>query len=248
MEHEGNGVTMRTRDKLGALIGAGLLTVALGSTVFAVTPLAAPTYTVLVDKTATPDVVGAGGGDVLFTVTVQNTGTGSFAIVNVTDSLAGCTLSAPTGIGAPNTLASGDTWTFTCTVTGVTPDTTNTATVYACHNNGGCTNGSHDATGTASVTVTLDTEATLPPPTASPEITAAPTASPEITAAPTGAPTASPAGGGGGATDQPTMAPTNSALDGGSGPADGAWLMVVVLGVLLASVVILTPARAKRRS
>ncbi len=219
---------MRTRDKLGALIGAGLLATAFGSTALAV----APTYIVAVQKTATPNVVGVGGADVLFTVTVQNTGTGSFAIVNVTDSLGGCTLSAPTGTGAPTTLAAGDTWTYTCTVTGVTPDTTNTATVYACHNNGGCTNGAHDATGTASVTVTLDTEATLPPPSASPD-------------ASTGA-TPTPAGGGGGATDQPTMAPTNSALDGGGGPAEGAWLLAIALGVLLASMVVLTPAKAKR--
>jgi len=245
---------MRTRDKLGALIGAGLLTVALGSTVFAVTPLAAPTYTIAVTKTATPNVVGVGGADVLFTITVQNTGTGSFAIVNVSDSLVGCTVGVPTGTGAPTSLTPGNTWTYLCTVLGVTPNTTNTATVYACHNNGGCTNGSHDATGTASVTVTLDTEATLPPPTASPDVTAGPTASPDVTAAPTDGPaassgaTATPAGGGGGATDQPTMAPTNSALDGGTGPADGAWLMVVALGVLLASMVILTPAKAKRRS
>jgi hypothetical protein len=32
-----------------------------------------------------------------------------------------------------------------------------------------------------------------------------------------------------------------------SGPADGAWLLVVALGVLLASIVVLTPARARSR-
>ena len=32
-----------------------------------------------------------------------------------------------------------------------------------------------------------------------------------------------------------------------SGPADGAWMLVVALGVLLASIVVLTPARAKRQ-
>lgn len=32
-----------------------------------------------------------------------------------------------------------------------------------------------------------------------------------------------------------------------SGPADGAWLLVVALGLLLASIVVLTPARAKGR-
>ncbi len=65
------------------------------------------------------------------------------------------------------------------------------------------------------------------------------------------------------ATDEPTDEPSfestqegetdapsepNTATIGGngtSGPADGAWLLVVALGVLLASVVVMTPARAK---
>jgi hypothetical protein len=62
-------------------------------------------------------------------------------------------------------------------------------------------------------------------------------------------------------TDEPTFESTeegdtdapsepNTATIGGngtSGPADGAWLLVVALGVLLASVVVMTPARAKSR-
>ena len=49
-----------------------------------------------------------------------------------------------------------------------------------------------------------------------------------------------------GITDAPTE-PTTDALGttGTSGPADGAWMLVVALGVLLASIVVLTPARAK---
>ena len=55
-----------------------------------------------------------------------------------------------------------------------------------------------------------------------------------------------PGGGGGGDTDQP---PTDAlpGTTGSSGPTDGAWLLVVALGVLLASIVVLTPARAKSR-
>ena len=52
----------------------------------------------------------------------------------------------------------------------------------------------------------------------------------------------------GGDTDAPSE--PNTATIGGngtSGPADGAWLLVVALGVLLASIVVLTPARAKSR-
>ena len=49
-------------------------------------------------------------------------------------------------------------------------------------------------------------------------------------------------------TDAPTE-PNTAELGatGTSGPADGAWLLVVALGVLLASIVVLTPARAKSR-
>jgi len=45
-----------------------------------------------------------------------------------------------------------------------------------------------------------------------------------------------------GATEPPT-----DAFGGTSAPSDGAWLLVAALGVLLASVVVLTPARARSR-
>jgi hypothetical protein len=51
-----------------------------------------------------------------------------------------------------------------------------------------------------------------------------------------------------GETDAPSE-PQTDALGGNgtSAPADGAWLLVVALGVLLGSIVVLTPARAKSR-
>ena len=64
---------------------------------------------------------------------------------------------------------------------------------------------------------------------------------------PTLAPTGTPAGTGNGDTDAPTQPPTNGLASNGSGPSDGAWLLVVGLGVLLASLVVLTPARVKSR-
>jgi hypothetical protein len=52
----------------------------------------------------------------------------------------------------------------------------------------------------------------------------------------------------GGETDEATEPSTDTfGTNGTSGPADGAWLLVVALGVLLASIVVLTPARAKSR-
>jgi hypothetical protein len=89
----------------------------------------------------------------------------------------------------------------------------------------------------------------------SPPETAPPTAPPSFeqsqegeTDAPTGTPDVSFSQSQEGETDAPTE-PSTDAF-GGSGtsaPADGAWLLVVALGVLLASVVVLTPARAKSR-
>jgi hypothetical protein len=62
------------------------------------------------------------------------------------------------------------------------------------------------------------------------------------------APTPTFSGGEGGLTDAPTGPATDSlGSSKTSSPADGAWLLVVALGVLLASVVVLTPARAKSR-
>jgi hypothetical protein len=61
------------------------------------------------------------------------------------------------------------------------------------------------------------------------------------------APTPTPNGGGGGDTLSPTQPPTDTLGSNSTGPSDGAWLLVVALGVLLASVVVLTPARAKSR-
>jgi hypothetical protein len=65
-----------------------------------------------------------------------------------------------------------------------------------------------------------------------------------------GEPVATPTFGGspGGETDVASEPNTASlGTSGTSGPADGAWMLVVALGVLLASIVVLTPARAKSR-
>jgi len=50
-----------------------------------------------------------------------------------------------------------------------------------------------------------------------------------------------------GATDVPTEPNTATVGAGTSSPSDGSWLFVAALGVILASVVVLTPARAKNR-
>jgi hypothetical protein len=72
-------------------------------------------------------------------------------------------------------------------------------------------------------------------------VTPNPCESPVVTEAPT------PSSGGGGVTNNPTEPPTDAGLIGKSGPTDTAWLLVVALGVLLASVVVLTPARVRNR-
>jgi hypothetical protein len=204
---------MATRRRLAALVGAAALTVGVASTAMA----AAPSFGVDLTISALPTSVPSGGGDVDFTVTVQNTGSGGggsadLQQVNVATDNGGCTLSAPSGTGAPDTLAVGDTWTYTCTVTGVAPDTTVNAWVYACNSNGGpCNVDSHDATDTDGVTVTLGEE--VPPPTPLPS--------------------------------QPNTAMAAASQDGGS--INPAWMLAIVIGVLGASALILKPAPARRR-
>src|SRR4051794_14165733 len=138
----------------GAGLSAGIMLLGAVGWVSA----AAPTYAISVSKTARPSTVPAEGADVAFTVWVTSTGSGFFQLVNVSDSLAGCTVSGPSGdVGSDGKLSSGETWTYTCTVNGVMPDTTNIATVNACHNtSGSCNQSSHDATNQGEVTVTVD--------------------------------------------------------------------------------------------
>jgi hypothetical protein len=215
---------MDKRRRLGALVGAGLLTMAAASTAFAV----APTYTISVTKTASPSSVPVGGADVTFTVWVQNTGTGDLHTINVADSLAGCTVAFAAGDTNSNgNLDAGETFSYTCTVTGVTPGTTNTATVNACHNNSDCNQAAHDAAGQGQVTV------------GTAEATVAPTAPPATgTPAPTGA--------GAGDTSVPSEPPTDTIVPGGSAPTDSAWFLVAALGVFLGSLAVLRPSRANK--
>jgi len=152
---------MNARTRLGALLGAASLVFAIASVAFA----APPTYTISVDKQANPTSVPPSGGTVTFTVSVQATGSGHFLAVAVSDSLAGCTVTGPTGdTGSDGKLEpGGETWVYSCTVNNVTPGTTNVATVNACHSAGVCNNASHDAQGTDSVTLTEGAEPSVAP-------------------------------------------------------------------------------------
>jgi len=206
---------MSRRAKLGALAGSLLFTFAIASTAFA----AKPEYAVSIDKTANPTTVPAAGASVTYTVAVTNEGTGFFNVVNVSDDK--CTLSAPTGNpdDGDSKFEEGETWWYTCTVAGVKPGTTNTASVNACHDGSveSCNNSNHDATASDSVTIGT-TPAATPTPTPKPAA----------------------------ASVKATQA--NTAMVDTATSGDNVWLMVIALGVLLASVVILTPARAKNRS
>ena len=199
---------MSKRGRFGALTGALLLTFALASTALA----AAPTYTVDVTKTASVATVPAAGASVTYTVKVTNTGTGDFSALTVVDDK--CTLTGGKDVGPSDKFASGEVLTYTCTKT-VSPNTTNTATAWACHNASDCNQGNHTATDSASVTVGLTATTTTTTTTK--------------------------------ATTKPT-APVTSTTSLVSSSGDGAWLAIIALGVLLASVVILTPRRKKSES
>ena len=92
-----------------------------------------------------------------------------------------------------------------------------------------CAPGEEEPTATPFQSVEGETDAPTDEPTDEPEPTETPFQSVE------------------GDTNEPSE-PDTATIGGAKGtgnPADGAWLLVVVLGVLLSSVVVLTPARAK---
>ena len=261
------------RTKLGALLGAGGLLLLAAS----VTIAAPPTHSISVSKTASPASVPVSGATVAFTVWVTATGTGFFQAVNVSDSLGGCTVGAAveTSGDGDDKLETGETWSYSCSVANVTPGTTNTATVHACHNVSACNQAAHDAQGQGSVTVTegaappTNAPPTNAPPTNAPPTNAPPTAAPPTAAPPTAAPpTAAPP-----TNAPPTNAPpTNAPLTAGPGTANPtldlasetqsatdtveeiasaagsprALMLVLSLGMLLASLILITPARPVR--
>ena len=224
------------RQKLGALLGAGGLLLLAASATFAV----APTYAISVSKTAVPPTVPVSGGTVVFTVWVLNTGDGFFQTVNIVDSLGGCTLGAPvkTGGDTDDKLETGETWAYSCSVDNVTPGTTNTATVDACHDVSSCNQDAHNAEQQGSVTV-LEGQATQPPGTEPPGT------QPPGTEVP---PTILPTGDQGGETNLATEPTTDTVgFDGGSGGVDRTLLLVLALGMLMASLILVTPARPVRQ-
>jgi hypothetical protein len=229
-QRNGMGENMDGRRGFGALLGAGILMlVSVG-----MASAAAPTYSISVTKTADPAAVPAEGGNVEFTVWVDNTGTGFFQVEVFNDSLGGCSLVYDSGdTDADGDLDANETWGFTCTVADVAPGTTNTVTVNACHDGSvsSCNNQSHNAQGNAEVTVGLcETDCVIPP-------TAPPTAPPTQAA--------SPGSGSGGAEDTTPPSTDTLGIDR-SGPNDGFWLLVAGLGALLGSLAVLRPTASRR--
>lgn len=188
-----------------------------------------------VEKVANPTEVPAAGGSVTYSYTVLNTGDVLLSDITVSDDKC-----APVVLGGGDTNGNSlldltESWTFSCTTT-ITVTTLNTVTAVG-----------HDGqtvvsdTDTATVTVLSPTAPpTLPP-------TAPPTAPPTV--APTAPPTAAPSQQVLAATGAPivTLPPTDS-LGGTAGPSDGSWrLALMAMAALLASVLVLTPAKATNR-
>lgn len=258
---------MKTRTRLAALLAAGSLVMALG----AVASAGPPTYGINLTKSANPANVPLAGGTVVYTVSLAATGTGFFGTLIVNDGMAGCTLGAPTGdTDADTNLDPGETWAYTCTVNNVVPGTQNTATVNACHNSSGsCPQADQDATDSDSVTVgegpditqppvtqppATDPPATDPPatdpPATDPPVTDPPVTDPPGTQGPDATPVATPSfadevddtG------DADETEPTTDTVfgSGAARPSDRSWMLVVALGLLLASIVVMTPSTKAR--
>jgi len=261
---------MVKRNRIGALLAAGALVMGVAAVTFAAG--GPPTYFIEVTKTADPASVPSTGGTVEFSVWVDNTGTGQFAAVVVDDGMAGCTMVLASGDGdADLKLDSNETWQYTCTVNDVEPDDTNTATVNACHDAGGACGGTtHDAQDTDSVTLG-DCECTTPPSSQPPSSdpgsqdpgsqdpgsqdpgsqdpgsqdpgSADPGSQVPGSQEPDG--TSDQAGD----TDDPgaTQAETDTLGEASARPVSSAWMLVVALGLLLASVLVMSPERASRK-
>ena len=181
-----------------------------------------------VEKVANPTSLPAGGGSVTYTYVVTNVGDTALSNVTVVDDKC-----------APVSFVSGDTdvdseldlletWTFTCTTT-LTVTTTNTALAEGC-----ALDDQEQA-----VCVTDDDQATVTvaPPTAPP------------TTPPTTPPTPTPFQSVGAATGTPVVtAPPTDAFGDPSRPSSESWrILLIALAGLLASLLVLTPATAKRR-
>jgi hypothetical protein len=83
------------------------------------------------------------------------------------------------------------------------------------------------------------------PPVTEPPVTEPPVTEPPVTEPPVATPSFEQSVAA--ETDTPTQPPTSMVGGGTSGPADGAWMLVIVLGVILASLVAMTAAPARSR-
>lgn len=184
-----------------------------------------------VEKVANPTQVPAAGGSVTYSYTVLNTGDVPLSNITVSDDKCAPVVFGGGDTNGNNLLDLTETWTYSCTTT-ITVTTLNTVTA----------NG-HDGqtvvsdTDTATVTVLPPTA----PPVTAPPVTAPPITAPPVTAAPTQAVLA--------VTGAPivTLPPTDS-LGGTGGPSDGTWrLALMAMAALLASVLVLTPAKVNNR-
>ncbi|TAK02022.1 MAG: hypothetical protein EPO36_03540 [Chloroflexota bacterium] len=195
-----------------------------------------------IEKVANPAEVPAAGGIVTYTYTVLNAGDVPLSTVTVSDDKCSPVVFVGGDTHNAGLLDLDETWTYTCTTT-ITVTTLNTATALG-HD------GQTEVSDTDTATVTV-LPPTAPPPTATPTApppTATPTA-PPATATPTVAPTPTFVQSVAAETDTPTVTlPPTDSFGGGSAPADGTWrLALIAMAALLASVLVMTPARATRR-
>ncbi len=202
---------------------------------------APPTYSISVSKTANPDTVPAAGGSVTYTVSVTATGTGFFTAVVVDDGMIGCTLGAPTGDDGDGKLEPSETWDYSCVVTGVTPNTQNTANVNACHDQSACVS-THDAQGSGSITVLGSESPATEPPATEPPATEPPATEPPASEVP-GDGTPNPSIDVAGATEPTTDTVFSDVVGGGNNGI----MLILALGMLLGSLVLVTPAKPVRQ-
>jgi hypothetical protein len=256
---------MKNRTKLGALLAAGLLTFGITATLAlaatgpsdqGVTPVLHDDANITIDGGGQTDKANCDAADaVQLDAAGSATTTNGVTVTMTYDSDSGAVgFTATGGVVTIAYIKGGNGYNEYNYVTALGAGVASDGNLFAPDNASG---------GPAGLSHAIFCTGPAPQPTGSPEGSGAgatdtpvPTESPSGSGAgatdtpvptETAAPTSTPAGTGLGETAGPTQPPTNGLAANGSGPSDGAWLLVVGLGVLLASVVVLTPARAKSR-
>ncbi len=218
---------------------------------------------IAIAKVADPTIVPAGGSHVTYTYTVTNPGEVGITKINVVDDKCDSPVYASGDINGNSRLDLDETWIYTCT-TFIGVPTVNTAIVdgwgegihvtdeaQAFVDVSPETSTSSTSETTSSTETTSTTQTTSTTTTATTSTTTTTTATTSTTTTETSTRSSTSSQSVGGETDAPTSnatLPPTDTLSGPAGPSNDSWRFLLITGAaLLASVLVLSPAKASGR-